>query len=47
MKDKIKFKDISVWLKIAAIGGFFGFAWLVLVIISFIVGFVLGMNGYY
>ncbi|GAG53918.1 unnamed protein product [marine sediment metagenome] len=42
-KDKIRFKDISVILKIAIIGGLMMAAYIALIIISFIVGVIVGI----
>lgn len=40
MKDKIKFKDLSNWLRLAIIAGWFTVAYFV---IFFMVGFIMGI----
>lgn len=41
-KEKIRFKDLSLWLKIGIVGGL---ANLTIYILSFIAGFLLGLVG--
>ena len=42
-KDKIRFKDLSVVLKIAAIGGLVIAAYVCIIIISFMFGLIVGI----